>query len=400
MKQAKSTITGVSTGVLPRNNKRKAEKRLLVGKLLAFTTLSAAATSVLWTIYVSPRFFNDAALGPSRSRIIWDAAGYEVVPPPVIRLSSSTEAEALSLSLQQQSLSQSIPHQQNRMTSTQQQQQAIHLPPTCQVQNIAGRTFDRIHFLHMRKAGGTALRMYFKRLAKKHHIPVHVDEGAEFPEQPGDDNHTFYVTVIREPVARSLSQYKFDQRWDCRTQLKLKDFVPTNDNVITTFEDFVNRPSRFHPDIRGPLWICSSNCYARWSTGILYPNESNVTDDALLESASNVLNRYNLVLVQEWIQNNAAYRNAVARLFQTKNFGNREYFAECARESRRANERVPLIIANCTLQQLQRNNQVDSALFNHLTASCQYDPSSFQPLQYNSQRVAAAPPPPPPQKTA
>jgi Sulfotransferase family len=402
MKQDKAVTAG-----LPKQ-KLRAETRI-VARLLTFTTLSAAATSILWTLYASPRIFiddyyyrnhavEDAFNGPRRP-LVWDAAGHEVVTPITRRVASTRGAEDASISLQQsQSFHQQQHHkqiQETLETSTiskqqQQQQQSIRLPPTCQVQNVEGRRFDRIHFLHMRKAGGTALRMYFKRLEKENKIPVHVDEGPEFPEQPGDYNNTFYVTVIREPMARSISQYKFDQRWDCPTQLKRKHFVPTNDNVFNTFEDFVHNPSRFHPDIRGPLWICSSNCYARWATGILYPDEQNVSDAAMLAQASSVLNRYHLVLVQEWIQKDAAYRAAISRLFHTT-LGTREYFAECARQSRRANEQVPLVIHNATLQQLQQNNQVDSELFTNLTA-CQYDPSSFQPLQYNVRRAV-------PQKT-
>lgn len=309
----------------------------------------------------------------------------------IIFLDDEDETEK-SLLQQQQQTQQQLSHkghdvqEHQSLPLTQTEAKIIRVPPTCQVQNIEGRTFDRIHFLHMRKAGGTALRMYFKKLEKKHKIPVHVDEGPEIPEKPGDYNNTFYVTVIREPVARSISQYKFDQRWDCQSQLKRiapkGNFVPSNENQINSFEDFVRNPSRSHPEIRGPLWICSSNCYARWATGVLYPNESNVSNEVLLRQARDVLSQYNLILVQEWMKD-ADYRKAVSSLFRMK-LGSSERFAQCARQSRAANDQVPLVMANKTLQELKDNNKVDSALFSELTSSCEYDKSSFQPLQYRS----------------
>ena len=239
------------------------------------------------------------------------------------------------------------------------------------------------------------MRMFFKSLERRHKIPVHVDEGPEFPEQPGDKPNTFYVTVLREPVARSLSQYKFDQRWDCPRQLRKMpsgNFKPSLENIYTTLLEFVRNPSREHPDIRGPLWICSSNCYARWATGILFPHESNVTESALLEKTRNVLSMYNLILVQEWMRE-PSYREAISKIFQT-HLPEREFFAECARQSRKANKLVPLDLKNhsenaLALQQLKDNNRVDSQIFEELIVACDssfLNTSSVEPLVYKKKQ--------------
>jgi len=55
-------------------------------------------------------------------------------------------------------------------------------------------------------------------------------------EEPGtsfENNNTFYVTNIREPISRSISHFKYQGRWDCHDLVfaSKKNFTPTEENA-------------------------------------------------------------------------------------------------------------------------------------------------------------------------
>ena len=106
----------------------------------------------------------------------------------------------------------------------------------------------KIKFLHMRKAGGTTIHKYLKDVVeskKTSFLEYDVCEGAKkclelnfmddgYHRYYNDERNstlygesipwdssgkTFYVTHIREPVARALSHYKYEKRFKCQTSL-------------------------------------------------------------------------------------------------------------------------------------------------------------------------------------
>lgn len=88
------------------------------------------------------------------------------------------------------------------------------LPPTCQLHNMSGRIIDQIVLLHMRKAGGTSIRSYLKQVAAKYGIQFTPMEAPSIPPVPGNRTNVLYITHVREPIARAISNYKvrkFDQ---------------------------------------------------------------------------------------------------------------------------------------------------------------------------------------------
>ena len=68
--------------------------------------------------------------------------------------------------------------------------------------------FTRLYFHHLRKAGGTSMYYYLKKVALTHNLTfVHNEYGPS--EIPGTHSEpTFYVTHLREPVSRSISHFK------------------------------------------------------------------------------------------------------------------------------------------------------------------------------------------------
>jgi len=63
----------------------------------------------------------------------------------------------------------------------------------------------RIYFYHVRKAGGTMIRKYLKKVASKYRIHLRILEykHAYAEEEVGSRSDTFYVTNIRDPHSRS-----------------------------------------------------------------------------------------------------------------------------------------------------------------------------------------------------
>eukprot|EP00563_Minutocellus_polymorphus_P020240 CAMPEP_0197718964 /NCGR_PEP_ID=MMETSP1434-20131217/2905_1 /TAXON_ID=265543 /ORGANISM="Minutocellus polymorphus, Strain CCMP3303" /LENGTH=299 /DNA_ID=CAMNT_0043303659 /DNA_START=102 /DNA_END=1001 /DNA_ORIENTATION=- len=240
--------------------------------------------------------------------------------------------------------------------------------PVC----LPGRRFDptqydEIYMLHMRKAGGTTMRVFLKRVAETHNLTLRVSEG-EPDTTTVDWERTFRVTNLRHPIQRAISHYKYDQRWRCSSasteSLKRRKFVPSERNVKRTFEDFLHVGDRQTPNSRHPhrLWTCATNCLARWATGhAAYVDVAHDTETArtLLEDAYNALCQYDLIVNTEWLANET-YRVAIEKFFGVDGLYDATQKASkklfCAKKSRAANAKVPLVIWNETQKDLEAGN--------------------------------------------
>ena len=93
-----------------------------------------------------------------------------------------------------------------------------YVSPVCrpswgsETQQRNGR-IDRLFFSHTRKAGGTMLARFFRLVAQTHGWKFVSVEGT--PAEAPIRNDTFYVTHLREPVARAISMYKYGGRFTC-----------------------------------------------------------------------------------------------------------------------------------------------------------------------------------------
>jgi hypothetical protein len=268
-------------------------------------------------------------------------------------------------------------------------------PPTCQFHNIQNRTINRIYFLHMRKAGGSSLRSYFAQVANKHGLKFRAAEGYMQPEQPGHDKNTLYITHVREPIARAISHYKYEKRWDCRTQLQHHDLddmsVPTLNNTIMSLYNF----TRANHSMTHKLWTCASNCYARWASG--HPqnihhdddegdlsNNSSVQLQQLEQAARESLWNYNVIIVSEWLQQHPSYVKTIESIFGVKRL-NRTKSMTCGKQAAAANQQVPLVVQPHDLELLAKVNQVDLKLYHDLT-HCQpqfFDVNTRTIIQWN-----------------
>ena len=97
--------------------------------------------------------------------------------------------------------------------------------------------FNRIYFYHSRKAAGSTVHRYLRKVADKYGIELKAVEWSGM-EEPGtsyenNNTNTFYVTNIREPISRSISHFKYQGRWNCKDLVfsRKNKFVPTEQNA-------------------------------------------------------------------------------------------------------------------------------------------------------------------------
>lgn len=229
------------------------------------------------------------------------------------------------------------------------------------------RTISKIYFYHTRKAGGTSLRYFLQRFAMEHNLTIKEAEyeAAESPFEStngkfGEEENTFYVTVLREPVARSVSHFKYSGRWPC-DRLVNSSFIP-NPSTAKTLEDWIDGSSCKAAGKR--LVDCSVNCYSKW-----FSDRARCDDNANLmrnfEVARRKLKGYHLIVVQDWLSNETYVRGLEA-MFGMR--GYRQRPAWCENKSRMANEMYPLVVRNETLRRLINMNRVDRKLFDELTS--------------------------------
>jgi hypothetical protein len=238
------------------------------------------------------------------------------------------------------------------------------LSPVCHPYIPPNATIRRIHFLHMRKAAGTSIRNYFKKLAAVYNL-TYIAHEAKMTEPPGSRNDTLYITHLREPNERSLSQFKYEHRWPCRQLVKNASFVATRSNAHS-FSEWI--ASNFTCG-RRILWACSHDCYVRWLNGCLDRRQILEEDPTQqFQQALSTLREYHLVLHMERL-----FDKTTDYAFQIENwFGvgglldsNETMF--CYNESKKANREFPLVVTDVNEQTLRQLNQRDSILYDTLT---------------------------------
>ena len=217
------------------------------------------------------------------------------------------------------------------------------------------------------------------------------------------DPSTLFVTHIREPTSRVISHYKYEMRWSCKSLTNKKQhFIPTENNTKTSLNHFIERPNTPMKggNLNGHLWICSHNCYAKWSTGLCWDEGSydesqfcwshNETKHSFLSEARQSLWNYNFIFVIEWL-NNPEYVRSIETMFGTPGLAHRQTFMRCGAESAAANLKVPLVVTSKQQKAMEHYNQLDRMLYQELTADC-HDKFRFpnQSLPFTSKNNGTA----------
>ncbi len=117
-------------------------------------------------------------------------------------------------------------------------------------------SYDSIFLYHTRKAGGSTMRRWLRRVANKHNLTLKVQEG--YPLQESDfhnKSRTLYITTLRDPVERAISSYYFEGQWLEAGKNRTKESAIG----FKTWTEIVNIKPRGRL-----LWHCASDCYCKW----------------------------------------------------------------------------------------------------------------------------------------
>lgn len=311
-------------------------------------------------------------------------------------------------------------HDDNKMTPEEMRSPAcrphfsVALPPTNGTNNNANadanafttnQKFTRLYFYHTRKAGGTNLKQYFRKVAKHYGLIFDYDEYT-VAEDPGShhDESTFYVTNLREPVSRSISHFKYEGRWDCKQLVKNTStynisYIPTEDNANTLEEGWITNYGqngiRMIPCALSngtkyfKMVTCGIMCYIQWFAGQSCPVgdkqslkqlEARMQSDPAererslmmqYQAARQKLGRYNLIIISEYL-NDPKYVSAIEDMFGVPGVSQRSYYPWCEVESHNANKLIPLTISNDSLVNLTTSNQLDTFLYDEYASCLQY----------------------------
>ena len=233
----------------------------------------------------------------------------------------------------------------------------------------------RIFFAHTRKTGGTTLQRFLERVAKQYRWKIDYVEGR--PAEEPTRNDTLYVTSLREPVARAISNFKYEIRWPCSKLVspeQYPDYLPSPNNS-RTLEDFIERESGkfsqkecWRKPNKRTLWRCARNCYLRW-----YGRNFNClkNPEKSYETAMEKLLNYNLIVITERLAD-PSYVDGLMHMFGNVNTTilSTTQKMYCFDESRHWNAKYPASVNENTLANLTQLNALDIRLYNEITA-CQ-----------------------------
>lgn len=174
-------------------------------------------------------------------------------------------------------------------------------------------------------------------------------------------------------------------RWDC-DQLTAKNtsYVPTEDNARTLEAWSENYGFPCAETKTEGLYFkmseCGVMCYSQWFAGLSCPHEGVLSLNqpgryiSLMkqyEVARSKLSRYSFIVISEWLKD-PGYVAAVERLFGVPGVAQKEYLSWCEAESHSANEMIPLVIKNETIEKLTLSNRFDKFLYDQFSDCLRY----------------------------
>jgi len=248
--------------------------------------------------------------------------------------------------------------------------------PTCVLNDAhkwmdEGKKIDEIVLLHMRKAGGTTLRHYLSRVARRFRIEFKAYEGNPTPDiltEESQDNVTrLYVTHLRHPVTRVVSHYLYENRWNCtnlpETITEPYDF--SSNYTKKSLSEYLDTPGTPRSNF---LWGCNHDCYARWSTGV-FTDEQLASEKDLLGRARKTLSAYNLIIVTDWLKN-PDYIKSIETLFGGVKGMHASVPMYCGAKVQHANDLFPLEVPPEMYYRIHEMNKIDLQLYDEFT-SCE-----------------------------
>jgi hypothetical protein len=249
--------------------------------------------------------------------------------------------------------------------------------PACEP-NFPPQKIQRIYFTHMRKAGGTTLRHYLRKVAR--HYSIHPQEEEAGPDElPGTRNDTLYITHMRDPVNRSMSHFRYEGRWSC-PDLMNSSFEPSYENayalqdwVRTEFQgsNWTARLVHTGKTCKRKMWLCSANCYIKWLNWKKGRCVRELRNRSYFETTIDTLYQYHMIIDVEQLFWNPDYAKRLERFFGVPGLDGLQASARCDKPSKMANKRYPLQnVSTVLLDELRERNRLDLEVYDQFISSC------------------------------
>jgi len=237
----------------------------------------------------------------------------------------------------------------------------------------------RIVFGHMRKAGGTTILSFLNKVKDKYKLELVSYEGGCI-ERPGTRNDTLYITHIRNPVERAITDFKYSGRWNCQWMVykhkrRPSTWLPTEENA-RSMEGWLKKGDGYMT-LGGDktLWNCRSNCFIKWLNR--QHNEHDICVDkhgshhsvnsSHYESALGTAQKFHLIIQTEKLRDKEYVQSLDNYFGLASTFTEEKIPMFCDNESKAANRAYPLNMTITARTLFSKLNTEDSHLFRDLS---------------------------------
>ena len=169
---------------------------------------------------------------------------------------------------------------------------------------------DGIFLYHMRKAAGTTIRDMLVGASRKWSIPFYESEGISLNKRFLEEN-LILVTSLRDPIERIFSLYWYEHVGWYDGVLKETNRCKTLKSWVDGWKDGSQWKNEFILQNPGSVYVEIENYYVKALSGWTGPAP---VGEAELKIAIEVLDKFDVVFVTEWI-GQEAQRNAMSALF-------------------------------------------------------------------------------------
>ena len=238
----------------------------------------------------------------------------------------------------------------------------------------------RIVFGHMRKAGGTTIMSYLRKVKKTYKLQLVSYEGGCI-ERPGTRNDTLYITHIRNPVERAITHFKYSERWDCECLVGKKKKIcpptwkPTEENAKSMEEWLKQGDGCQWRKVEQRLWHCSSNCFIKWLNHQNHghdicadkPGSHHSVNSSHYQSALGTAKKFHLIIQTEKLRDEEYVESLENYFGVASTFTEKKIPMYCDKESKAANGAYPHNMTDTARTLLIGMNTEDNHFFKELS---------------------------------